>query len=103
MLKIIFSRAGAISLLLFSLMAVLAALTGASDWPQWRGPFRDGKTNETGLLRTWPEKGPKILWSIDGIGRGHSSPSVKDNTVYAAGIIGSSHGTDFFLIRMGGF
>src|SRR4051812_47288887 len=32
------------------------------DWPQWRGPNRDGVSTETGLLETWPEAGPKVLW-----------------------------------------
>jgi hypothetical protein len=42
------------------------------DWPQWRGPYRDGKSEETGLLQAWPEGGPKRLWKVSGIGRGYS-------------------------------
>lgn len=82
-----FHRSGTISLLIINLIASLVLRASASDWPQWRGLHRDGKSDETGLLRTWPEKGPEILWSIEGIGRGHSSPSVKDNTVYVTGMI----------------
>ncbi len=66
----------------------LAVHSSASDWPQWREPHRDGKSEETGLLKTWPEQGPKILWSIEGIGRGYSSASVKNEIVYATGMIG---------------
>jgi outer membrane protein assembly factor BamB len=76
-----------ISLFSLTWITTLAGRVNASDWPQWRGPQRDGKIQETGLLKTWPEQGPKILWSIDGLGRGHSSPSVKDNIVYATGMI----------------
>ena len=33
-------------------------------WPQWRGPRRDGISDEKGLLASWPEGGPKLLWKI---------------------------------------
>src|SRR6516164_11116545 len=36
--------------------------TAAGDWPQWRGPNRDGLSQETDLLTSWPEKGPMQLW-----------------------------------------
>ena len=42
----------------------------ASDWPQFRGPNRDGKSLETGLLKQWPEDGPKLLHTISGFGDG---------------------------------
>lgn len=75
------------SLFLLILITALTARGSTSDWPQWRGPHRDGKSDETGLLKTWPEQGPKVLWSIEGIGRGYSSPSVRNNIVYATGMI----------------
>ncbi|MGB2755705.1 MAG: polyvinylalcohol dehydrogenase, partial [Phycisphaerae bacterium] len=34
----------------------------ADDWPQWRGPNRDGISKETGWLAQWPQGGPKVLW-----------------------------------------
>jgi outer membrane protein assembly factor BamB len=55
------------------------------DWPQWRGPSRDGISEETGLLTSWPEKGPARLWSADGIGRGYSSPIVANESIYITG------------------
>jgi outer membrane protein assembly factor BamB len=70
-----------------SLVSALGLHAGDADWPQWRGLQRDGKSAETGLLEVWPEQGPSILWSIEGIGRGHSSPSVKGQVVYATGMI----------------
>ena len=36
---------------------------GAADWPQWRGPARNGISQETGLLAEWPSQGPKLRWS----------------------------------------
>ncbi len=87
MTKSKFSGFGTIFLFLFTMAAPHIGRANTSDWPQWRGPQRNGKSPETGLLKTWPEQGPKILWSIDGLGRGHSSPSVKDNIVYATGMI----------------
>ena len=35
------------------------------DWPQWRGPNRDGINTESGLLKEWPEEGPKVVWRVD--------------------------------------
>ena len=57
-------------------------------WPQWRGPRRDGISDEKGLLQTWPEGGPKLLWSIDGLGRGWSSPIVTGERIYLTGDVG---------------
>src|SRR5437899_10771076 len=45
------------------------------DWPQWRGPHRDGVSDETALLADWPTEGPKVLWRAD-CGEGFSSVSV---------------------------
>ena len=55
------------------------------DWPQWRGPRRDGISDETGLLTAWPEEGPVRLWTVSDIGRGYSAPIVVDETVYITG------------------
>ncbi|MBN2376066.1 MAG: PQQ-binding-like beta-propeller repeat protein [Sedimentisphaerales bacterium] len=64
-----------------------AAPTLAADWPQFRGPNRDGKSAETSLLKSWPDGGPKSLWSIDGLGIGFSSTSIADGTVYVTGMV----------------
>jgi outer membrane protein assembly factor BamB len=58
----------------------------ADDWDQWQGLDRDNKSKETGLLKKWPEGGPKLLWSVDGIGQGWSSASVSNGVVYVTGI-----------------
>ena len=54
----------------------------AGDWPQWRGPDRDGISKETGLLKEWPKDGPKLLWETDGVGDGYSTPSVAGDRLY---------------------
>jgi outer membrane protein assembly factor BamB len=54
----------------------------SSDWPQWRGPERDGISKETGLLKRWPAEGPKLLWQVDDIGDGYSTPAVVGTRIY---------------------
>ena len=55
---------------------------GAADWPQWRGPQRTGISTETGLLQEWPAGGPKLLWRVNNIGSGFSTPSVVGDRLY---------------------
>ena len=57
----------------------------ASGWPQWRGPNRDGKSPDKGLLKSWPDGGPKKLWQLAGIGKGFSSVSLGGGMIYTAG------------------
>ncbi|UCF16253.1 MAG: PQQ-like beta-propeller repeat protein, partial [Phycisphaerales bacterium] len=59
----------------------------ADDWPQFRGPNRDGKSAETGLLKKWPPSGPNLLWSVAGLGIGFSSVAVADGFVYTTGML----------------
>ena len=55
------------------------------DWPQWRGPRRDGVSAETGLLPRWPAQGPRLLWKKDKLGTGWASPIVVKGRIYIAG------------------
>ena len=55
----------------------------ASDW---RGPNRQGIFYETGLMDSWPENGPELLWSFEGLGAGHSSPGIANNNVFITGM-----------------
>lgn len=58
----------------------------AEDWPQWRGPHRDGISAEKNLLKQWPAGGaPKVLWHVDNVGAGYSSVAVKDGRVITQG------------------
>lgn len=59
----------------------------AQEIAQWRGPNRDGIYNETGLLKIWPENGPTMLWSYEGLGDGHAAVAVTKSKVFAAGTL----------------
>jgi len=61
-------------------------LQGAtSDWPQFRGPQRDGKSTETGLLTSWPGGGPKLEWTARGVGGGYASVSIAGDLIVTSG------------------
>ncbi len=53
---------------------LIASAALSADWAQFRGPGRDGKSPETGLLQEWPEGGPEALWTAKELGNGYSSP-----------------------------
>jgi outer membrane protein assembly factor BamB len=55
----------------------------AEDWPQWRGPNRDGVCRETGLLESFPPRGLEVRWRVP-VGWGFSSPVVAQGQVYLA-------------------
>jgi len=57
----------------------------AEDWPQFRGPKRDGVSNEKGLLQTWPADGPPLEWTAKGLGSGYSTVSVAKDRIYTLG------------------
>jgi len=66
--------------------AVVAAdKPGPNDWPQWRGQNRDGKSPETGLLKSWPKEGPALKWTAKDLGTGFSSPSIAAGKIFAMG------------------
>jgi outer membrane protein assembly factor BamB len=64
------------------------------DWPQWRGPNRDGKSAEKGLLKDWPAGGPPIAWRATGAGEGYSSFAVSNGRLYT---LGASRGTEYLI------
>lgn len=66
---------------------VLAADTGksAENWPQWRGPHRDGVSEEKGLLQHWSAKGPPLAFSTTGLGRGFASIVIADGKIFTMG------------------
>lgn len=72
--------------------------SAAPDWPQWRGPRRDGISAETGLMQSWPEGGPRLLWKVSGIGRGFSSPIVVGDRVCITGDQGKDLAISVFTL-----
>jgi len=60
----------------------------AADWPTWRGPARDSHSPDTGLLKSWPKDGPKLLWTFENAGKGYSSPAIVGADIYLTGSVG---------------
>jgi outer membrane protein assembly factor BamB len=75
-----FRRTAAVAALLLATTTLAAA-----DWPQWQGPNRDGKSEETGLLQSWSKDGPPLAWKINLGGYGYSSPSIVGDRLYITG------------------
>jgi outer membrane protein assembly factor BamB len=73
-------------------MSLPAAVSNRTldDWPQWRGVNRDGKSTERGLLKDWPQGGPKLAWRVTGAGEGYSSFAVVGGKLYTLGARGST-------------
>ncbi|MCP5115286.1 MAG: PQQ-binding-like beta-propeller repeat protein [bacterium] len=73
-------RTWLIGLIILGVLSVSQPIQGA-DWPQFRGPGRDGISKETGLLRTWPAAGPKVLWTIP-VTQGYAGAAIVAGRVY---------------------
>ncbi len=67
--------------LFFSLLILVAVSAVGGDWPQFRGPDRNNISTETGLLRSWPKEGPKVLWKVP-VCEGYAGVAIKDGRVY---------------------
>jgi outer membrane protein assembly factor BamB len=79
------------SLLLVSLfLGLILSVADGADWPQFRGPERNGAAPETGLLPEWPKGGPKLLWTHTECGIGYSGPAVVGDKLYMTGGRGDS-------------
>ncbi len=63
--------------------AIVTITTGSTlaDWPQYLGPNRNSTSDQKGLLRSWPENGPEVLWTVT-VGKGYGGPVIKDGKVY---------------------
>jgi outer membrane protein assembly factor BamB len=71
-----------------TLVAMLLALAvRADDWPQFRGPARDGVSTAKGIARTWPKEGPAVVWKAEGVGEGFSSVSISGKLICTMGDI----------------
>ncbi len=91
-------------------LIVHAGPSWAADWPQWRGPNRDGISAESGLLRQWPAEGPRLIWQVTNVGDGYSTPAVVGDRVFLLGnddsqefaqAITASDGKQLWSTRMG--
>ena len=73
------------TLLVAAFTLSLPAQDYRGDWPQWRGPNRDGRASSRGLLREWPKEGPVKLWQVDSVGVGYSSLAVSAGIIFTQG------------------
>lgn len=99
------SRRSWLSLLIFS-CAIPFGSSGSSaepaDWPRFRGPGGDGVCTETGLNWDWPPEGPKLLWKVEGIGKGYSSVSIAGGRIYTMGDRSDGGDESQFVIALDG-
>ena len=75
-----------LSAVVVAALAAHAGVAGAGDSPQFRGPNRDGRFEEQGLLKAWPKNGPPKVWVAKGLGKGYSSAAVANGTIYVTGM-----------------
>lgn len=69
------------------IVMIVATTVPAADWPQFRGPVRDGVSDAKGLSRSWSQSGPSVFWKAEGLGEGFSSVSVAGNLICTMGDI----------------
>ena len=86
-----------LALVLSATLALAASTTHANnfDWPQWRGPDRTDVSKESGLLKSWPEGGPKRVWLYENAGAGYSGPAIVNGKFY---ILGTRDGGEILLV-----
>lgn len=77
-----------------AVLVLSVARLRAEDWPQWRGPLRDGVSRETGLLNAWPEGGPSRIWHSNLAGIGYAGLSVADGRLFT---MGARNDTEYLL------
>ncbi len=75
-------------------LPTLVSNRALDDWPQWRGPNRDGVSAERGLLKDWPAGGPPLAWKTAGAGEGYSSFSTANGRLYTLGARGGTEYVD---------
>jgi outer membrane protein assembly factor BamB len=79
---------------LLAALPVAVSNRALDDWPQWRGPNRDGRSGETGLLKAWPAGGPPLAWRTTGAGEGYSSFATSGGKLFTLGARG---GTEYVV------
>jgi outer membrane protein assembly factor BamB len=107
-----FSRLRIVTGLIISPVAGFASdqPAGNFDWPQWRGPDRTSVSKETGLLKKWPEGGPKRLWLFENAGNGYSGASIAKGKLFTIGTrdgnecvlaLDAEKGTELWVAKIG--
>lgn len=65
---------------------LLISCNESPEISQWRGPDRDGKYPYTNLLKQWPDNGPDLLWSFEGLGEGHGNVGIGKDRLFVCGM-----------------
>ena len=87
-----------------------SAVRNAAEWPTWRGANRDGRSPDTGLMREWPQGGPRLLMTVKNLGAGFSSVAVSGGRIYTMGdrngaqhiiALNDSDGSEVWAARVG--
>jgi outer membrane protein assembly factor BamB len=81
-----FYLAATLGCLVLMLVDVAGQGSAGLDWPQWRGPERNGISRETGLATQWPASGPPVVWSATNVGAGYGSLAVSGARVFVQGL-----------------
>lgn len=83
------NRSSMISATIFHVLLAYSVFTASArekyEWPCFHGSDRLNKSAETGLAQTWPESGPPLILTIEGLGEGYSSVSIADGLLFTAG------------------
>lgn len=69
-------------------LALISPVVNAADWTQWRGPGREDRSPDKGLLKSWPEGGPKQLWVFNDAGLGYAGYSIVSGKLFTMGLRG---------------
>ena len=73
---------------LISLLVIISAnFSSGQKISEWRPENRTGGSAETGLLRSWPQTGPEMIWFNEELPKGFSSETFGNNMIYLTGII----------------
>jgi outer membrane protein assembly factor BamB len=81
-----------LSITVIFIIVCLSLQSFSQNVTQWRGPNRDGKYNQTGLLKQWPERGPQLIWFTGELGEGYAAPVVTSDKLFVNGVVnGESH------------
>jgi len=84
-LQALIQPASRLAIILFAALASFG-LARADDWPQFRGPKRDGISHEKGWITNWPKEGLQILWKQP-VGNGYSNVAIANGRLYTLGLL----------------
>lgn len=79
-------------LLILSILGLFLSQAQASDWPWFQGPNSNSTSPETGLARTWPAGGPRVLWAVP-VSEGYASAAIRDGQVFLLDRLGTTTDT----------